>query len=57
MPNVYKKITSGASLYDQTDAVGNLDDVKRSGCLACGSGDDHTLTRTERQIVALETAS
>lgn len=48
---VTKKITRGASFYGQTDACGNIDYVKRTGIIACGSGDDHALTAFERVLV------
>ena len=47
MPSVYKHITEGASLYGQTEAVGDIAHVKRTGIMPCGSGDDHVLSRDE----------
>lgn len=48
---VYKRITKGASLYGQTDAVGDLATVKETGVMPCGSGDDHLLTIEEWKAV------
>lgn len=51
MVNVYKRITSGASYYTVTDAVGTLESAKKRGFLQCGSGDDHCLTKTEMELI------
>lgn len=51
MPNVYKSITSGASLYGTTEAVGELELVKKYGFMPCGSGDDYRLTKKEKELV------
>lgn len=51
MALVTKKITSGVPMYSTTDAVGELEFVRRTGVMSCGSGDDYTLTKEERQIV------
>lgn len=48
---VTKKITRGASLYGQTDAVGDLERVKATGFMPCGSGDDYVLSKADRAIV------
>jgi hypothetical protein len=49
--NVYKTITSGVSYYKQTKAVGSLQRVKQTGMMSCGSGDDHTLSHDEWDLV------
>jgi len=51
MPNVFKSITSGASYYGRTEAVGNIATVLRTGVMACGSGDDHILLKREMKLL------
>lgn len=52
MSLVIKEITSGASYYSQTTAVGNLERVQKTFVLSCGSGDDYRLNAEERKMVA-----
>ena len=51
MTVITKEITKGASIYGQTKARGDLEDVRRMGCMPCASGDDHILTNVERALV------
>lgn len=51
MPHVYKSITSGASLYGTTEAIGELELVKKHGFMPCGSGDTYFLTKKEKELV------
>ena len=50
MPNVYKRFTRG-STFGPTHAVDDLERVKQSGIMPCGSGDDHTLSNEDRRLV------
>ena len=51
MAKVIKQINRGASYYGHTIAIGEVNIVKRTGFMSCGSGDDHHLTAAERKLV------
>lgn len=49
MQRIFKKITSGASYYRQTEAVSRIQDAVKTGFIPCASGDDYKLSRKEKK--------